>query len=110
MILLIVATDTKNGIAKDGHQPWRLIADERYFQDATLSRGAAVIMGRTTFETLKGPLPGRQNFVASRSSYQADGIEVVSDITGFLADFTGDKDIWVIGGAAIYSLTLSLAN
>lgn len=108
MIRHIVAIDQKRGIAKDGVQPWKLPGDEQYFSDMTKTDGAIVLMGRTTFEVIGRPLPGRQNFVATRKpGYEADGVTIVRNIEEFLE---GHPDVWIIGGAQIYAATLALAD
>ena len=46
--------------------PWRLPEDLQHFKRITL--GHPVIMGRKTWESLKGPLPGRDNIVVTRTA------------------------------------------
>ena len=62
----IVAAVARNGVI--GHRnrmPWHLPEDLRRFRQLTL--GHAVIMGRRTFESIGGPLAGRENIVITRS-------------------------------------------
>ena len=54
---LIVAMDQKGLIGKESGLPWRLPADLKRFRAYTL--GKPVIMGRTTFELIGRPLPGK---------------------------------------------------
>ncbi|QQM68306.1 dihydrofolate reductase [Actinomyces weissii] len=61
----IWAQDRGGLLGADGGMLWRVPADFRHFKAATL--GGAVIMGRTTWDSLGGrPLPGRLNIVLSR--------------------------------------------
>ncbi|MEO7364186.1 MAG: dihydrofolate reductase [Candidatus Saccharimonadales bacterium] len=107
MIRLIVAYDRQRGIAKQGFQPWAIPEDEAYFADKTKSSGAQVLMGSTTYKTLKGPLPGRRNFVLTSDKSPVDGTELVHDLRKFLANYTDvENDLWVIGGANVYAQVL----
>jgi dihydrofolate reductase len=108
MIRHIVAIDQNRGIAKNGTQPWKLPTDEQYFLNMTKTHGSVLLMGRTTFEVIGRPLPGRKNFVATRDdNFRAEDVSVVRDIEAFLAS---QSDIWVIGGAQIYEATLRVAD
>ena len=61
-------------------------------------------MGRKTFESLPGLLPGRRHIVLTRQpDWQADGAEVAHDVVSALA-LAGDGDIAVIGGAEVFAL------
>ncbi|SPT53058.1 Dihydrofolate reductase [Actinomyces bovis] len=61
----IWAQDRSGVLGADGAMLWRVPADFKHFKAATL--GGAVVMGRTTWESLGGrPLPGRLNLVLSR--------------------------------------------
>lgn len=105
MIRHIVALDRSLGIAKDGVQPWKLPLDEQYFSNMTKKYGGVILMGRTTFEVIGRPLPQRQNFVATRNSHwNAEGVTAVHDIDAFLSQH---QDVWVIGGAELYSATMT---
>ena len=62
----LVAAVADNGIiGAAGKLPWHLPEDLKHFRETTL--GHAVVMGRRTWLTLKGPLKDRQNIVLSRS-------------------------------------------
>ena len=79
--LSIVCALAKNRvIGRDNQLPWRLPADLAYFKKLTL--GHPVIMGRRTWESLKGPLPQRENIVVTRTAgYEAPGAAVASSRT-----------------------------
>jgi dihydrofolate reductase len=102
MIRLIVAIDRELGLAKQGVQPWYIPKDEDYFTEQTKQYGAAVLVGSTTFQTFQKPLEGRQNYVLTRDKTSVDGVELVHDLEKFLKEFQ-EKDLWVIGGANVFS-------
>jgi len=107
VIGLIWAQAANGVIGRDGELPWHLPEDMTHFR--TLTRGATVIMGRRTWESLPPrfrPLPGRRNLVLSRTPQ--DGAETFPDLPRALAAVTGDA--WVIGGAAVYKAALPYAD
>ncbi|MGB0087097.1 MAG: dihydrofolate reductase, partial [Rhodomicrobiaceae bacterium] len=64
-IVSIVAAVAENGvIGRKGDLPWRIPSEMRHFRRLTL--GKPVIMGRTTFASLKKPLGGRDNIILTR--------------------------------------------
>ncbi|MGK3833530.1 dihydrofolate reductase, partial [Enterococcus faecium] len=66
-------------------------------------------MGRKTFESLPGLLPGRRHIVLTRDpQWQAAGAEVATTVEAAL-NLAGD-DAAVIGGAEIFALFLDLAT
>lgn len=63
---VIAAHNNKRVIGKDNTIPWRVPEDLRAFKMITM--GAPMIMGRKTFESLPGVLPGRHHVILSRNS------------------------------------------
>ncbi|WP_265564162.1 dihydrofolate reductase [Sphingomicrobium arenosum] len=105
---MIIARATNGVIGKDGDMPWHLPADLKRFKRLTM--GGAMIMGRKTFESLPGLLPGRRHIVLTRGTYwKAQGAEVVHDVEGALRQ-AGEEPVWVIGGAEIFGLFVPLAK
>ncbi len=107
--LVIVVARADNGvIGKDGKLPWHLPADLRHFKQVTM--GAPMIMGRRTFESLPGLLPGRRHIVLTRdSSWSAPGAEVVYSVDDALEKADPDRNC-IIGGAEIFALFEPLAT
>ena len=110
-------------IGRGGTLPWHLPEDLAHFRRITT--GYPVIMGRTTWESLPPrfrPLPGRANIVLTRHPDAAfDGAVVVADVAAAVTAATasvvlagggpnGDGEVWVVGGAEVYAMTLSLAD
>jgi dihydrofolate reductase len=63
---LVVAAAENDVIGRANQLPWRLPADLRHFK--TLTMGHHIFMGRKTYESIGRALPGRTNWVLSRSS------------------------------------------
>ena len=106
-IIGIVAIDRNLAIGKDGKLPWHYSADMKFFKQTTL--GNAVVMGRRTWSTLKGPLPGRQNIVLTRNGDVAipDSVKLMNNTQEVLDFAEGvDTHVFVIGGAKVYEAFL----
>jgi len=105
MKAIVVAYDKKFGIGADNDLLWQrdLPADLQNFKNIT--NGSPIIMGRKTFESIGKPLPGRRNIVISRDYKNVDGIEIVNNLQSAY-DLVGDDDIFVIGGAQIFNLSM----
>lgn len=108
-VAVIVARARNGVIGRNNTLPWRLRADLQQFKQRTL--GSPVIMGRKTWESLGRPLPGRQNIViSSQANYAAEGARVVSGLQAAIADCSNAPQVFVIGGAQIYTEALDLAD
>ena len=106
-LFLIVAAAANGMIGADGKLPWHLPADLKRFK--VLTMGKPLVMGRKTFESLPGLLPGRRHIVLTRdAAWQAAGAEVAHDLNAALA-LAGDGTVAVIGGAEIFALALARA-
>lgn len=107
-IILILARADNGVIGDDGAIPWHLPADLRHFK--SLTQGKPMIMGRKTFESLPGLLPGRRHIVLTRDSdWEAEGAEVAGSVEEALK-IANAPQIAVIGGAEIYRLFLPKAD
>jgi dihydrofolate reductase len=70
-------------------------------------------MGRTTYESIGRPLPQRHNIVLTRDESRDDPrVTVINDAQALMDLYTTalDEDLYIIGGAQIYQLFLSLAD
>lgn len=107
MVSLIAAIDDKRGIGKQNKLPWHLHEDLVRFKEIT--KGHTVIMGRNTFESIGKPLPDRKNIViTSDPQFRAEGVEIVNSVEDAFEKAKGD--VFVIGGASIFSQTIGLAD
>lgn len=96
MLGMIVACDRNGAIGKEGDLPWRQSTDLQHFKTVTM--GSNLIMGRKTWDSLPGLLPGRKHYVLSRGN--VEGVDVI----GF--EQAKEMNGWIIGGGEIYQLFL----
>lgn len=111
-ISLIVAASENNAIGKNNQLLWHLPADMKFFKATTW--GLPVIMGRKTFESLNGkPLPGRYNIViSSDAGFSAPGVLPATSVDAAIerAAATACREVFVIGGGAVYEQTMARAS
>jgi dihydrofolate reductase len=101
-ITFVVARAANGVIGRDGKLPWHIPKDLQHFKRLTM--GAPMIMGRKTFDSFPGPLPGRRHIVLTRDrDWQSAGAEVAHSPEEALR-MAGDGDVSVIGGAEIFEL------
>jgi dihydrofolate reductase len=107
--IYLVAAVARNGIiGRAGALPWHLPEDLKHFKRLTL--GHPVIMGRRTWESLSGPLAGRDNIVVTRRpGYEAPGAAVASSLQAALALCVGEPVAFVIGGHQLFAESLPIA-
>jgi dihydrofolate reductase len=107
-VYLVAAVAANRIIGANGTLPWRLPEDMRFFKELTL--GHPVIMGRRTWESLKGPLPGRENIVVTRKpGYDAPGAALAGSLEAALAFCAGEPVAFVIGGSRLFEESLPIA-
>ncbi len=112
MIALIAAIAENNCIGKDNQLPWHIPEDLEHFKKITDRK--IVLMGRKTWESLPEkfrPLPNRKNIVISRNlEYKVpEGVEVYDSIESAIEGHK-NEEVFVIGGAGIYSQTIDNAD
>ena len=87
----------------------------------SLTTGHTIIMGRNTFLSLpKGALPNRRNIVLSRTAFSSHtgedgrglfpGCDVYPSLEEALAHCAKDEEVYIIGGASVYTQALSMAD
>ena len=116
MILSQIAAMASNRvIGIDNKLPWNLPEDLKFFKQMTQKK--ILIMGRKTFESLPGHLPGRYHIVISRSVIQAEepdlkftqNFDEALKIAEALVP-PWNEEVMIIGGAEIYKLTLPVVD
>jgi dihydrofolate reductase len=107
-VYLVAAVAANGIIGAGGKLPWHIPEELKHFKKLTM--GHPVIMGRRTWESLKGPLPGRENIVVTRTAgYQAEGAAVASSLDAALAMCAGEPVAFVIGGTQLFAESLPIA-
>ncbi len=101
-VTLVVARAENGVIGKDGGLPWHISEDLKRFKRLTM--GSVMVMGRKTFNSLPGLLPGRRHVVLTRNpAWHASGVEIAHSAGEALA-LAGDEPVSVIGGADIFAM------
>ncbi|MFN3820334.1 dihydrofolate reductase [Blastomonas sp.] len=107
-IFLVLARARNGVIGANGTLPWHLPMDLRHFK--ALTQNKPMIMGRKTFDSLPGLLPGRRHIVLTRNKEWSDeGAEVVRSVDEAIAAANAPH-VAVIGGAEIFALFLPRAD
>ena len=108
MISIIVAI-AENGVIGDKNALlWNIKEDMRRFR--TTTTGHPVVMGRKTFESIGRPLPKRTNVVITRGDVEFEGCEMAHSLEEAIAMFPAEEEVFIIGGAQIYTQALSLVD
>ena len=111
MLSVIVAYDKAHGIGIKNRLPWKLSDDLKNFKK--LTENNYIVMGRKTFDSIGQPLSNRQNIILTRQKdYQQDKCAVLHDVEHVLklAKEKPHYEIFIIGGAEIYSAFLQYAD
>ena len=117
MFSIIAAVSKTNGIGKKGHIPWNEPIDMKYFKQITSTvsdnnKQNAIIMGRITYESLKGRnLPNRRNIViSSERNNHIDWCSSLQSAIDLLACVKNIDKIFVIGGGKLYEEAINHSN
>lgn len=123
-IHIILASDEKNGIGKNGALAWNISTDMKYFKKITsetedLAKLNAVVMGRNTWKSIPKkyrPLPERVNCILTRSIETNDTDAKIDDFVLYfnsleiclseLQKKENIENIFIIGGASLYNQML----
>jgi dihydrofolate reductase len=115
MIISLIAALTENHvIGKNNDLPWHLPDDMKFFMKTTT--GHVVIMGRKNYESLPRkfrPLPDRTNIIITRQkNFIAQGCTMVNSLDAGIqiAQHTNEKELFIIGGAEIFELSMPFAD
>jgi len=103
----IAAMSENRVIGCCGSIPWHLPEDFKFFKKTTM--GHILVMGRTTYESIGHPLPGRETIVLSRTQKTFLGTKTVSSLDAL--DFSNEnRDVFICGGSQIYGQFLPLCS
>lgn len=107
-VSLIAALDRGLAIGRNGAMPWHLPEDLKRFKRLTL--GKPVLMGSKTARAIGRPLPGRRNWVLTRSDAAPFAEQdVVHSLDDAIYKANGEE-LCVIGGGEVYTLALPRAT
>jgi len=110
-IIIIAAIGSNRELGLKNKLLWHIPEDMERFKQITL--GHPVIMGRTTYESIGKPLPGRTNIVITRDqSYQVAGCLVCHSLEEAIekAKELDNREIFLIGGGQIYGQGIKYAD
>lgn len=109
-LAMIAALTDERVIGRGIEIPFRYPEDMKHFRAVTA--GHAVIMGRTTFDSIGKPLKGRRNIVVTRNrDLTLEGVEIAHDVASAIAlARQTDEEPMILGGAQIYQAALPLAT
>jgi dihydrofolate reductase len=109
-VSIIVAVADNGVIGHQGDLPWRQSADLKRLKALTM--GHHMIMGRRTWDTLPGPLPGRKIIVVTRSRdfVPPEGVLAAGSVESALLLAQNDDEVFIAGGAEIFEQSLHRAD
>ena len=108
-ISIIVAMAKNHTIGINNTLPWRCPEDLKHFKSLTM--GHHMIMGRKTFDSIGKPLPGRTTVVITRNQHlKIQGCIVTHSLNDAIKACAGDDEVFIVGGAELYTQALPLAD
>jgi dihydrofolate reductase len=108
-ISLIVAMAKNRTIGINNTLPWRCPEDLKHFKALTM--GHHMIMGRKTLDSIGKALPGRTTVVVTHNkNLLIDGCIMAHNLQQALEACAGDDQVFIVGGAALYSQSLDLVD
>ncbi len=106
---IVVAMAKNRTIGVNNTLPWRCPEDLKHFKSLTM--GHHMIMGRKTFDSIGKALPGRTSVVVTRCrELKIDGCLIAHSLPEAIAACAGDEQIYIVGGAEIYTQAMPLAD
>jgi dihydrofolate reductase len=109
--VILVAAVARNGVIGHGPDiPWQVPGEQRLFKELTM--GDVLVMGRTTYESIGRPLPGRTTIVLTRDpDWSSEGVLVAHSLIDALSQAAVlPGEVMVVGGAQVYAEALPLAT
>ena len=109
--LYMIAAMSENRVIGQGvHLPWHLPDEWKHFRKVT--EGRAFIMGRKSYEAPDALHSDYKNVVLTSKEDVAGeaGLFYAKDISAALALLSGEKEVFILGGASVFLQTISLAD
>nr|WP_321465648.1 dihydrofolate reductase [uncultured Desulfobulbus sp.] len=109
-LIIIAAVAANRVIGRHNTIPWQIPEEMAHFKTTTM--GSPLIMGRLTYASIGGPLPGRRCIVVSTSAAFSPhpACEKVPSLEAAIDLCRDAKQIFVIGGSMLYQAALPLAD
>jgi dihydrofolate reductase len=111
MISLIAAVGDRLEIGQKKTMPWHIPEDLQRFKALTL--GKTMVMGKNTFLSLPGVLPGREHWIATRDASftkEHPRVRILRDLDAqWSALAEAEEEYMIIGGGQIYAQALPYA-
>ena len=105
---MIAAIGKNNELGKNNDLIWHFNEDMKFFKETTMNH--KVVMGRKTYESLPGGLPGREIIVISTRPVDKD-IICYDNINSIVDKYkNSEEEIFICGGASIYRQFLPYAD
>ena len=108
MFSIIAAVGKNRELGAKGNLVFHVKEDMKYFKNTTM--GHKIVMGSSTWKSLPGKLPGRENIVISHHTVP-DADVTITDLPSFVATHKDTpEEIFIIGGGTIYKEFLPYAT
>lgn len=108
MISMIASVGKNRELGIDNHLIWKIPRDMKFFRDTTM--GHKVIMGRKTYESLPGYLPGREMIVLDFNKVEGN-VSTMYSVEEVLDNYLNSpEEVFIIGGASIYKQFIKYAT
>ncbi|URZ01987.1 dihydrofolate reductase [Clostridium felsineum] len=109
MLSIIAALNDNYVIGNDNKLLWHISEDLKRFKKIT--NGKTIIMGRKTFNSLPGILPGRKHIVLTKNArYINKNVSVVNDLSEIIKLKDTEEENFVIGGGEIYKALIPYSS
>ena len=110
MITIIAAIGKNNELGINNHLLWNLKEDMKFFKEKTINH--KVVMGLNTYNSIKRPLPNRENIVLSNKEVNLPKeVKLYTNINKLTNDLQNiQEEVFIIGGASLYNHYISLAD
>lgn len=112
---IVICTDKKGGISKNGIIPWKYEEDSNYFRDIITRKynnnKNVIVMGRKTYEQM-GLVKNHINIIISNTIIEINGAYIFNNINNCINWISENKytNIYICGGKNIYDYFLKLDN
>jgi dihydrofolate reductase len=108
-LILIAAIGKNRELGYNNNLIWHFKADLANFKDTTMNH--YILMGKNTYNSLPKKLLGRKYLILSSSLPESREYMLFRSMDEFLRFYdTLDEDVYVIGGASLYSSIINIAD